>query len=139
MTSNVGSNYVLDGKVNNDIINNELKNYFRPEFLNRIDEIIIFNSLSKEVICEILDKLIEDLNKKLINKRIKVTLTDKAKKFIVDNGYDSNYGARPLKRYLSKNLETLLAKKLIDGSIISSDSLLIDEMDNNLIIKKINE
>ena len=136
MTSNVGSNYVLDGKVNDDIINNELKSYFRPEFLNRIDEIIIFNSLSKEVICEILDKLIEDLNKKLINKRIKVTLTDKAKKFIVDNGYDSNYGARPLKRYLSKNLETLLAKKLIDGSIISSDSLLIDEMDNNLIIKK---
>lgn len=136
MTSNVGSEYVLDGKVDEDVINQELKNYFRPEFLNRIDEIIIFNSLSKEVIYEILDKLVDDLNKKLKHQRINVKLSDRAKDWIVDHGYDHNYGARPLKRFLSKNLETLLAKKLIDGSVISGDNLTVDVKDDNLIIAK---
>ena len=136
MTSNVGSEYVLDGKVDEDVINQELKNYFRPEFLNRIDEIIIFNSLSKEVIYEILDKLVDDLNKKLKHQRINVKLSDRAKDWIVDHGYDYNYGARPLKRFLSKNLETLLAKKLIDGSVISGDNLTVDVKDDDLIIAK---
>ena len=136
MTSNVGSEYVLDGKVDEDVINQELKNYFRPEFLNRIDEIIIFNSLSKEVIYEILDKLVDDLNKKLKHQRINIKLSDRAKDWIVDHGYDHNYGARPLKRFLSKNLETLLAKKLIDGSVISGDNLTIDVKDDDLIITK---
>lgn len=136
MTSNVGSEYVLDGKVDEDVINQELKNYFRPEFLNRIDEIIIFNSLSKEVIYEILDKLVDDLNKKLKHQRINVKLSDRAKDWIVDHGYDHNYGARPLKRFLSKNLETLLAKKLIDGSVISGDNLTVDVKDDDLIIAK---
>ena len=136
MTSNVGSEYVLDGKVDEDVINQELKNYFRPEFLNRIDEIIIFNSLSKEVIYEILDKLVDDLNKKLKHQRINIKLSDCAKDWIVDHGYDHNYGARPLKRFLSKNLETLLAKKLIDGSVISGDDLTVDVKDDNLIITK---
>jgi ATP-dependent Clp protease ATP-binding subunit ClpB len=136
MTSNVGSEYVLDGKVDEDVINQELKNYFRPEFLNRIDEIIIFNSLSKEVIYEILDKLVDDLNKKLKHQRINVKLSDRAKDWIVDHGYDHNYGARPLKRFLSKNLETLLAKKLIDGSVTSGDDLTVDVKDDNLIITK---
>jgi len=136
MTSNVGSEYVLDGKVDEDVINNELKTYFRPEFLNRIDEIIIFNSLSKEVIYEILDKLVSDLNKKLQGSRITITLSEKAKEWIVENGYDHNYGARPLKRFLSKNLETLLAKKLIDGSVITGDNLTIDIKDDSLVIVK---
>ena len=136
MTSNVGSEYVLDGKVDEEIINSELKTYFRPEFINRIDEIIIFNSLSKEVIYEILDKLVSDLNKKLIGNKISIKLSDKAKEWIVENGYDHNYGARPLKRFLSKNLETLLAKKLIDGSIITGDDLTIDIKEDNLIIVK---
>lgn len=136
MTSNVGSEYVLDGKVDEDVINQELKNYFRPEFLNRIDEIIIFNSLSKEVIYEILDKLVDDLNKKLKHQRINIKLSDCAKDWIVDHGYDHNYGARPLKRFLSKNLETLLAKKLIDGSVISGDDLTVDVKDDDLIITK---
>ncbi len=136
MTSNVGSEYVLDGKVDEDVINNELKAYFRPEFLNRVDEIIIFNSLSKEVIYEILDKLVSDLNKKLLGNRISITLSEKAKEWIVENGYDHNYGARPLKRFLSKNLETLLAKKLIDGSIITGDNLTVDIKDDSLVIVK---
>ena len=136
MTSNIGSEYVLDGKVDESIINNELKNHFRPEFLNRIDEIIIFNALSKNVIYEILDKLVDDLNKKLKHQRISITLSDKAKQWIVDNGYDHNYGARPLKRFLSKNLETLLAKKLIDGSVISGDDLMVDVSDDKLVISK---
>ena len=136
MTSNIGSEYVLDGKVDESIINNELKNHFRPEFLNRIDEIIIFNALSKNVIYEILDKLVDDLNKKLKHQRISITLSDKAKQWIVDNGYDHNYGARPLKRFLSKNLETLLAKKLIDGSVISGDDLMVDVSDDKRVISK---
>ena len=136
MTSNIGSEYVLDGKVDESIINNELKNHFRPEFLNRIDEIIIFNALSKNVIYEILDKLVDDLNKKLKHQRISITLSDKSKQWIVDNGYDHNYGARPLKRFLSKNLETLLAKKLIDGSVISGDDLMVDVSDDKLVISK---
>ena len=136
MTSNIGSEYVLDGKVDESIINNELKNHFRPEFLNRIDEIIIFNALSKNVIYEILDKLVDDLNKKLKHQRISITLSDKSKQWIVDNGYDHNYGARPLKRFLSKNLETLLAKKLIDGSVISGDNLMVDASDDKLVISK---
>ncbi len=136
MTSNVGSEYVLDGKVDEEVINAELKTYFRPEFLNRVDEIIIFNSLSKDVIYEILDKLVSDLNKKLKGNRISIKLSEKAKEWIVENGYDHNYGARPLKRFLSKNLETLLAKKLIDGSIITGDDLTIDINDGRLVIIK---
>lgn len=136
MTSNLGSEYVLNGEVDEEVITNELKSHFRPEFINRIDEIIVFNSLSKDVIYEILDKLVSDLNKKIQDQRITITLTNKAKEWIVDNGYDHNYGARPLKRFLSKNLETLLAKKLIDGSIISGDDLIVDEKDDNLIVTK---
>ena len=136
MTSNIGSQYVLDGKVDEDMMNAELKNYFRPEFLNRIDEIIVFNALSKKVIYEILDKLVNDLNKKIKHQRISISLTEKAKEFIVENGYDHNYGARPLKRYLSKNLETLLAKKLISGDVISGDNLTIDISNDELVIKK---
>lgn len=135
MTSNIGSQYVLDGKVDEDMMNAELKNYFRPEFLNRIDEIIVFNALSKKVIYEILDKLVDDLNKKIKHQRISISLTEKAKEFIVENGYDHNYGARPLKRYLSKNLETLLAKKLISGDVISGDNLTIDISNDELVIK----
>ncbi len=136
MTSNIGSQYVLDGKVDEDMMNAELKTYFRPEFLNRIDEIIVFNALSKKVIYEILDKLVDDLNKKIKHQRISISLTEKAKEFIVENGYDHNYGARPLKRYLSKNLETLLAKKLISGDVISGDNLTIDISNDELVIKK---
>lgn len=136
MTSNLGSEYVLDGEVNDEVILSELKSHFRPEFLNRIDEVIIFNALSKDVIYEILDKLISDLNVKMKAQRISVSLSDKAKQWVVENGYDHNYGARPLKRFLSKNLETLLAKKIIDGWIVSGDNVMIDVENNELVISK---
>ncbi len=136
MTSNIGSQYVLDGEVDEEVIKAELKNYFRPEFLNRVDEIIVFNALTKDVIYQILDKLVDDLNKKLKHQRITITLNDKSRNWIVNNGYDHNFGARPLKRFLSKNLETLLAKKLIDGSVTSGDDLLVDVDDNELIIRR---
>lgn len=97
----------------------------------------MFNSLKKEIIYEILDKLLKDLNEKLISQRINISLTDNAKKYIVENGYDYNYGARPLKRYLVKNVETLLAKNIIEGNIITGDNLVIDQIDNNLEIRKI--
>ena len=136
MTSNVGSQYVLDGEVDEDVIKAELKNYFRPEFLNRVDEIIVFNALTKDVIYEILDKLVDDLNKKLKHQRITIKLNDKSRDWIVDNGYDHNFGARPLKRFLSKHLETLLAKKLIDGSVTSGDDLTVDVKNDELVITK---
>ena len=136
MTSNIGSEYVLDGKIDEDIINNELKNHFRPEFLNRIDEIIVFNALTSDVIYEILDKLIEDLNVRLSGQKISINLTKDAKDFIVKNGYDHNYGARPLKRYLSKSLETLIAKSLISGTICSGDKLDVVVENDRLAIKR---
>ena len=136
MTSNIGSEYILDGKIDKNIIDHELKNYFRPEFLNRIDEIVLFNSLDKKVIYEILDKLLEELNKKLENNKIKIELSTRAKDYIVKNGYDYNYGARPLRRYFSKNIETLLAKSLIEGKITPNDKIIIDEKDDKLYIKK---
>ena len=136
MTSNIGSQYVLDGEVDEDVIKAELKNYFRPEFLNRVDEIIVFNALTKDVIYQILDKLVDDLNKKLKHQRITIKLNDKSRDWIVDNGYDHNFGARPLKRFLSKHLETLLAKKLIDGSVVSGDNLTVDVKNDELVITK---
>ena len=136
MTSNIGSEYVLDGKIDEDIINNELKNHFRPEFLNRIDEIIVFNALTSDVIYEILDKLIEDLNVRLSGQKISINLTKDAKDLIVKNGYDHNYGARPLKRYLSKSLETLIAKSLISGTICSGDKLDVVVENDRLAIKR---
>ena len=136
MTSNIGSEYVLDGKIDENIINNELKAHFRPEFLNRIDEIIVFNALTSEVIYEILDKLIEDLNIRLSSQKISINLTKEAKDFIVKNGYDHNYGARPLKRYLSNSLETLIAKSLIGGTICSGDKLDVVVENDKLTIKR---
>ena len=123
MTSNIGSEYVLDGKIDEDI-------------LNRIDEIIVFNALTSDVIYEILDKLIEDLNVRLGGQKISINLTKDAKDFIVKNGYDHNYGARPLKRYLSKSLETLIAKSLISGTICSGDKLDVVVENDKLAIKR---
>ena len=115
--------------------NNELKNHFRPEFLNRIDEIIVFNALSKDVIYQILDKLVKDLNKKIANQRITISLTDKAKEWIVDNGYDHNYGARPLKRFLSKNIETLIATSIIENKIKPNSEITFGLENGKIIIK----
>ena len=125
MTSNLGSEYILDGETNEEVVLKSLKDYFRPEFLNRIDETIIFDSLSKDSIYEILDKLVIDLNNRLKDKRVTIELDSNAREFIVENGYDPLYGARPLKRFLSSNVETLLAKQIIEGKIISGDNLIL--------------
>ena len=137
MTSNLGSEYILEKEKNaNELVMNELKHTFKPEFLNRIDEIIIFDSLNKDVIYQILDKIISDINKRLDDKKITIKLTDNAKKYIIDNSYDELYGARPIKRFVSRNIETLIAKEIINGNIKYNSEVVIDEKDNNLVIKK---
>lgn len=135
MTSNIGSEYILEDNNSHDMVLSKLKENFRPEFLNRIDEIIIFNSLNKDTMYQILDKIINDLNKRLKDKNISLSLTNEAKNFIVESGFDYNYGARPLKRFIVNNLETILAKGLIDNSIKVNDNLLVDVSNNKLIIK----
>ena len=137
MTSNLGSEYILDNNINkNELINNELHKTFKPEFINRIDEIIIFNSLNKDVVYQILDKIINDIEKRLSDQRIKITLTDKAKKFIIDESYDEEFGARPIKRYVSRNLETLLAQKIINDEV-KFNSIVEFDADNKLFISNI--
>ena len=137
MTSNLGSEYILEDNVNaNTLVMNELKSTFKPEFLNRIDEIIIFDSLKKDTIYQILDKIINDINKRLDDKKIVISLTDKARDYIVDNSYDEKYGARPIKRFVSRNVETLLAKSIINGEIEYNSEVLIDVNNDNLFIKK---
>ncbi len=134
MTSNIGSEHILEGK-DNSIVLEELKKYFKPEFINRIDEIILFNSLNKDILSGIIDKIIGDINIRLEDKHISIKLTDKAKKYIIDNSYDPVYGARPVKRYISKNIETLVAYYLIDTSSKSNKELEIDVVDNKFQIK----
>lgn len=133
MTSNLGSEHILDG--NTDLVMQEVREHFRPEFINRIDEIIVFNPLSKEAIAKILDKIIYDIEKRLADVNLKINLTDKAKDELINTGYDINYGARPLKRLVSRTLETMLAKMIIEGKIKPNDTLTIDYENNNYIIK----
>jgi ATP-dependent Clp protease ATP-binding subunit ClpB len=124
MTSNVGSDLILEGK-DKEVIN-ELHNYFKPEFINRIDEIITFKKLSKDALYEILDKIIGELENRLKENNIKIELTSKAKDYFIDNGYDEFYGARPLKRIVNRELETKLAKLLISGDIKPNSIIKID-------------
>ena len=138
MTSNIGSNYIINNDKNTyELVMKELKSTFKPEFLNRIDEIIMFNSLTKENIYKILDKLINDLNKRLSARNIKISLSNEARDFIVENGYDHDYGARPLKRFLTKNVETLIARGLIEGSIKDNSNIEITLNNSALSIKTI--
>ena len=133
MTSNVGSEYILDGE--SDKVIPMLHNYFKPEFLNRIDEIILFNKLNKDVLYEILDNIISNIEKRLSDLNIKIELTDNAKKYLVDKGYDDNYGARPLKRVVNKELETMLATKILNNEIKYNQNIIIDYTNNSLVIK----
>ena len=138
MTSNIGSNYIINNDKNTyELVMKELKATFKPEFLNRIDEIIMFNSLTKENIYKILDKLINDLNKRLSARNIKISLSNEARDFIVENGYDHDYGARPLKRFLTKNVETLIARGLIEGSVKDNSNIEITLNNSALSIKTI--
>lgn len=135
MTSNLGSEYILENNSNSDeMVMQELKHTFRPEFLNRIDEIIIFNSLSKDVVYTILDKLIHDIELRLQDKRIKINLTDNARKYIIDNSYNEIYGARPIKRYVSRNVETMIANMIIEDKIMYNSTITIDVENDKLKI-----
>ena len=133
MTSNLGSDKILDGNTN--LVMDEVKNSFRPEFINRIDEIIIFNTLSKDAINKILDKIIFEIENRLKDINVKLSITDNARKELIDAGYDINYGARPLKRIVSKTIETILAKQIINGDVHINDNLIID-YDTDFIIRK---
>ena len=131
MTSNIGSEYILEN--NNDLkqlINKELHTVFKPEFLNRIDEIVMFNPLNKQVLYDILNNTINDLNKRLENKHITIELTNTAKDAIIENAYSPNYGARPLKRYVSKTIESLIANNIISDNIKYNSKVKIEYVDN---------
>ncbi len=135
MTSNLGSEYILDGDTSQ--VMTELRNHFRPEFINRIDEIIIFKPLTKDVIYQILDKIIGDIESRLRNDDLHLVLTDKAKDYLVEQGYDINYGARPLKREVSKTIESLLAHELVKGTIPYGAYITFDVKDNDIAITKV--
>ena len=136
MTSNLGSEYILNkDKEKDTLINNELRHTFKPEFLNRIDEIIVFNSLTKEAIYKILDNLIKDIEDRLCDKQIKITLTPKAKDHIIELSYDESFGARPIKRYVVKNIESLIANNIIEDKLKFNSTITIDVDKDNFIIK----
>lgn len=136
MTSNLGSEYILDNKDNaNELVMQELRSTFKPEFINRIDEIIIFNSLTKDVVYDILHKIIKDIEYRLRDKNIKINVTDKAKEFIVNASYDEKYGARPIKRYVQRNVETLIAEAIINDKISFGSTITIDVDSDKLILK----
>ncbi len=143
MTSNIGSTYLLDGidKAGNisgeceQMVMNDLRGHFRPEFLNRLDEIIMFKPLTKDNISNIINLLMEDLNRRILNQDITIELTDAAKEFIAEQAYDPIYGARPLKRYLQKNVETLSARLILSDRLNPQDTILIDVENNKLIAR----
>ena len=144
MTSNIGSSYLLDGIQEDGSIRPEAENavmsdlrgHFRPEFLNRLDEIIMFKPLTKENISGIIALLMEDLNRRLEAQDISLELTEAAKEYVIEGGYEPMYGARPLKRFLQKNVETLAAREILSGEVRSGDVIVIDLQDGKLIAKR---
>ena len=144
MTSNIGANYLLEGIGNDGTITEEaenavmteLRSRFRPEFLNRLDEIIMFHPLTKENIGGIIGLIVDDLNKRLSDRDLHLTLTPEAERFVVDNAYDPAYGARPLKRYIQKNVETLAAKLILQDAVDEGDTILIDVKNGSLTAAK---
>ena len=144
MTSNLGAEFLLDGIDENgnisseaeELVMSQLKNHFRPEFLNRLDEIVMFKPLSKSDIRGIIDLLVKDINRRIEDKEISLTVTDRALDYIVEKAYDPVYGARPLKRYLQKNVETLLAKKMLADEVAVGDELSLDVENDALVIRK---
>ena len=144
LTSNIGSQYLLEGidgvtgeitKETNDLVMNDLRNSFRPEFLNRLDEIIMFKPLTKDNIGGIVDLIIEELNGRLADRQLRIHLTDAAKQFVIDQGYDPVYGARPLRRYIQKNVETMAAKIILAGDISEGTVITIDSDGSQLLAK----
>ena len=134
MTSNLGSEHILNG--NTSRVLDDLKDNFRPEFINRIDEVIVFNPLNKEAITLILDKIIKDIEKRLSDVDIHIELTDKAKNQLIEDGYDINFGARPLKRLVSRTLETELAKMIIEGKVNPKETVIVDYNNDRYTLKE---
>ena len=143
MTSNIGSAYLLDGIDENGeiteqaekMVMNDLRGHFRPEFLNRLDETILFKPLTKSDIRSIINLLLADLNKRLSDKELRLEMTDEAKDYITDHGYDPVYGARPLKRYVQKHVETLAARIILQGDVVSGDTIVITMEGDSLTAK----
>ena len=134
MTSNVGSEYILNNEP--EKVEQELHKYFKPEFINRVDEVIMFNKLTKEVLSSILDKLIKEIETRLKELNLTITLTPAARNHFVENGYDEYYGARPLKRLVSRELETVLAKQLIENTVKPNAKLEVDYQNDKIIINQ---
>jgi ATP-dependent Clp protease ATP-binding subunit ClpB len=135
MTSNLGSEHILENSNNySNLVMDELKHTFKPEFINRIDEIIIFKSLSKEVIYSVLDKIIKEVEYRLKDKDLHIDLTKEAKEYIINNSYDEKYGARPIKRFISRNIETLIANNIINNNIKFGNTIVIDFVNNELTL-----
>ena len=134
MTSNLGSEYILDG--HDEKVMEELQHHFRPEFINRIDEIIIFKKLSKSVLYDILDKIVGEIEFRLKDSNVKIHLTEKDKAYFIDNGFDEYYGSRQLKRLVSRELETLLAHMIINNEVVYGQELIVDVKDDKVIINK---
>ena len=137
MTSNLGSEIILENDTNDnrdELVLNILKSKFRPELINRIDEIVIFNSLTKEIVYDVLDRIIELVNNHLKQARLNIELSDKAKHQVIEASYNKEFGARPIKRYITKNIETLLAEELLKETIHEGDNLIVD-YDDKFFIK----
>lgn len=142
MTSNLGSEYLLEGidaeggikHENEELVMQQLKSAFRPEFLNRLDEIIMFTPLSKDHITGIIDLIIEDINKRIADKELKMSISKSARDYIADEAYDPVYGARPLKRYIQKNVETLLARAILEGNLSPGDNIVLDKDKDGLAV-----
>ncbi len=133
MTSNLGSEHILNG--DSSKVMDEVRSYFRPEFINRIDEIIVFDPLSKEAINSILDKILADIEKRLSDVNIKIALSDKARSQLIEEGYDINYGARPLKRLVSRTIETLLARMIIEGKVKPNNTVFVDYKNDQYVLQ----
>ena len=144
LTSNLGSEYLLngidaDGEISSkarDEVDKLLKASFRPEFLNRLDEIILFKPLQKADISKIVGLLVDDINRRIADRNMKLELTDAARDYCIDNGYDPQFGARPLKRFMQKNIETLAAKAMLENRIIEGDTMVIDCVDGKLTVNR---
>lgn len=135
MTSNLGSEYILDNEDNSESkVMEALKRTFRPEFINRIDEIVIFKSLGKDVVYSILDKIIHETERRLKNINLHLELTKKAKDYIIEHSYEEAYGARPIKRYVTHNIETLIADKIIKDEIKYNETITVDVKDDKLVL-----
>ena len=143
MTSNIGSNYLIDGirqdgTVDEEVkqkVEDETKKYFRPEFLNRIDDIVVFSPLTEDQIVKIIELAMKDIEKRLEERNITLEMTDAAKKFIADESYDPAYGARPVKRFLQRNVETELAGELIKGTVGDGDRVIMDNDGSKLTFR----